>query len=129
MLDGLMRKTLDSPQRFFYQPVEVVRRKSTEWIPLEDPVVMQGCELIRINGGLSIRVSDVVKHLKRSRRSVELRFKTVLGRSVLEEIKRVRLETIRRLVQQTNTPFARIATLAGFPVSVTSDLCSKKSLA
>ena len=114
ILDGLMRGTNISFQEVFYRPKEIVQRASTELDTLNDPIVLAGRDFIRINRGLSLRVADVVKHLKLSRRSVELRFKKALGRSVLEEIQRVRLETIRNLVAATDTPFRQIALLCGF---------------
>lgn len=113
MLEGLMRGTFPSRQEFLYPPRGVVPRASTERVAFKDPIVLRAREFIRINSGLSIRVSDVVRHVKASKRSLELRFKETLGRSVLAEIQRVRLETIRRLVADTDTPFGRIAELTG----------------
>ena len=91
----------------------VVRRGSAEAEAFDDPIILQALEFIRINSGFSIRVPDVARHLKRSRRTVEVRFKNVVGRSVLEEIQKVRLESIRKLVAHTATPFGQIALLSG----------------
>lgn len=114
MLDALMRKTRNVQREFIYKPLGVVPRTSAERLTPDDPVVLEGREFIEINSGFSIRVSDVVRHLKLSKRNVELRFRKILGRSVMEEIQRVRLESVRRLVAQTDRPFQEIATLCGF---------------
>lgn len=113
MLDALMRGTLTSQNEFIYPPKHVVHRMSTELIAFHDPVVLRAREFIRINSGFSIRVSDVARHVRLSSRCIELRFKKALGHSVLSEIQRVRMEAIRRLVAQTDTPFGKIATLSG----------------
>ena len=113
MLDGLMRGTLRGRREFYYPAKGVVQRASTELILFDDPVVLQAKEFIRINSGFSIRVSDVVKHLKLSKRTVELRFKSAIGHSVLEEIQKVRMESVQKLVANTDMPFGQIASLCG----------------
>lgn len=113
MLDGLMRGTIDGQQEFIYPPLEIVGRASSELVAYHDPVVIRARDFIRINSGFSIRVSDVARHMNLSSRSIELRFKKSVGHSVLAEIQQVRIEAVRRLVAQTDTPFGKIATLAG----------------
>ena len=113
MLDGLMRGTFSEQREFIYHAKEVVRRGSAEAVSFDDPLILQALEFIHINSGFSIRVTDVAKHLKLSRRTVEMRFKSILGHSVLEEIHKVRIESIRKLVAHTATPFGRIAVLSG----------------
>jgi len=113
MLDGLMRGTFREQRVFHYPAKGVVQRASTELIPFDDPVVIQAKEFIRINSGFSIRVTDIAKHVKLSKRSIALRFKKVLGHSVLEEIQKVRMESVRKLVIDTEMPFNQIALLCG----------------
>ena len=97
-----------------YPPLEVVSRLSTQTIQVNDKLVIDALEFVRINAGLNIRVSDVSDHVKVSPRWLEKRFDCVLGRSVIDEIKRVRMETILRLVTQTLQPFDQIARKCGF---------------
>lgn len=53
-------------------------------------------------------------HLGVTRRWVEKRFVQTLQRSVLDEIQRVRIETLRALVGETSQPFTSIAKRCGF---------------
>jgi len=97
-----------------YPPLEIVSRLSTQTIHVNDKLVIDALEFVRINAGLNIRVSDVSDHVHVSPRWLEKRFGCVLGRSVIDEIKRVRMETILRLVAQTQQPFDQIARKCGF---------------
>ena len=97
-----------------YPPLEVVSRLSTQTIHVNDKLVIDALEFIRINAGLNIRVSDVASHVKVTPRWLEKRSGCVLGRSVIEEIKRVRMETILRLITRTTQPFDQIARKCGF---------------
>ncbi len=114
LLDQMMRGTLREPRIITYQPIGVTRRASTERLPVTDRLVIRALEYIRINAGLNIRVFDVAAHLGVTRRWIEKRFATELGRSILSEIQRVRFETVRGLVSQTGLPFTEIARRCGF---------------
>jgi LacI family transcriptional regulator len=114
LLDQLMRRALREQRVVTYRPSGVVRRASTERLHVTDRLVIRALEHIRINAGLNIRVSDVADHLGVTRRWVEKRFTETLGRSVLDEIQRVRFETVRGLVGQTELPFSEIARRCGF---------------
>ncbi len=114
LLDQLMQRSPREQKTVPYGPSGVVQRASTERLHVTDRLVIRALEYIRINAGLNIRVSDVAGHLGVTRRWVEKRFDLALGRSVLDEIQRVRIDTIRALVVQTDQPFTRIATRCGF---------------
>ena len=114
ILDHLMRKALKKQQCVTYDPYEVVARASTQRLQVTDRLVIKALEFIRINSGLNIRVSDVANHLGVTQRWMEKRFSQALGRAVMDEIQRVRMETIRALVSQTSQPFTQIASRCGF---------------
>ncbi len=97
-----------------YPPLQVVSRLSTETINVNDKLVINALEFIRINAGLNIRVSDVANHLRTTPRWLEKKFAHSLQRTVKDEIKRVRMETIIKLITQTSQPFDRIARRCGF---------------
>jgi len=75
---------------------------------------MQALEFIRINAGLTIRVSDVADHLGVSPRWAENRFKQALGHSLHQAIHEARMATVRNMVTGTDRPFAEIAAQCGF---------------
>jgi LacI family transcriptional regulator len=69
---------------------------------------------IRNHAKEAIEVSNVVREAGISRRSLEIRFQTVLGKSIHAEIHRVRLGYAKQLLVETNLSVERIASLAGF---------------
>lgn len=114
LLDQLMRKTLSQQRCVAFEPQEVVARASTQRLQVNDRLVIRALEFIRINAGLGIRASDVAAHLGVTQRWVEKRFAQTMDRSVMEEIQRVRMDTVRSLVAQTEHPFSAIAKRCGF---------------
>jgi LacI family transcriptional regulator len=113
-LDQLMQRAPRGQDNLAYGPSGVVQRASTQRLHVTDRLVIRALEHIRINAGLNIRVSDVADHLGVTRRWVEKRFDQTLQRSVLDEIQRVRMDTIRALVGETAAPFTQIAKRCGF---------------
>ncbi len=114
LLDQLMRKTLRKQTCVSFEPQEVVARASTQRLQVNDRLVIRALEFIRINAGLNIRASDVAAHLGVTQRWVEKRFAHTLQRSVMDEIQRARMDTVRSLVAKTTLPFAAIAKRCGF---------------
>ena len=114
LLDQLMRKTLKKQRCVTFAPQEVVARASTQRLQVNDRLVIRALEYIRINAGLNIRVSDVADHAGVTQRWVEKRFAQTLGRSVMDEIQRARMDTVRSLVTRTTLPFSEIAKRCGF---------------
>lgn len=114
LLDQLMRKTVREQTCVMFEPQDVVARASTQRLQVNDRLVIRALEFIRINAGLNIRVSDVADHLGVTQRWMEKRFAHTLERSVMDEIQRVRMETIGALVGKTGQPFTHIAKRCGF---------------
>jgi len=59
-------------------------------------------------------VDEVAQHAGLSRRVLERRFRSEIGHSVLEEIRRVRTDQIAKLLLETTWPVSRIAETLGF---------------
>lgn len=57
---------------------------------------------------------DVLKHVAVARRTLELAFSRLLGRTIEREIMRVRLERARTLLLRTDLGMAAIAAASGF---------------
>jgi LacI family transcriptional regulator len=100
--------------RTFVKPIGVVGRRSTDADATGDPVVAEAVRFIRGYGVGSIGVPDVARHVNVSRRHLELEFRRMLGRSVLAEIQRVRLERAQRLLGETDWKMETVAARAGF---------------
>jgi LacI family transcriptional regulator len=76
-------------------------------------------DLIRARACSGLKARDVVKMMKSSRRLAELRFREVTGRSILEEIRRVRFENAKLLLSRTDVPMSVVANQSGW-ASLTS---------
>ncbi|MDX9868751.1 MAG: DNA-binding transcriptional regulator [Kiritimatiellia bacterium] len=116
-LDRMMRGNPGGTSR---QPVisfgfsHLVVRRSTEIVQIDDPLVARAEEFIRINAATVITVSDLVRHLRVSRRWLEKRFKSQMGHTLYAEIQRVRLQRVQLLLRESSLPIEEIAVLCGF---------------
>ena len=71
-------------------PLGVVRRASTFRAGKSDQAVVAACELIRRRACDGLRARDVAATFPCGRRMAEMRFRAVLGHSILDEIRAVR---------------------------------------
>ena len=95
-------------------PLEIAERESTKVFASEDPLVKQAVQFIRANATSGINVLDVLQHIAASRRNLEIRFRDEMGRSLHDEIVRVRLEHARILLRTTGMTVANVASESGF---------------
>jgi LacI family transcriptional regulator len=114
LLDRMMRGRPRTPARLKVEPLRVVTRRSTDIVALDDPVVAAALHYIHDHAGQPIDIGDVVDRLLVSRRALEIRFKTVTGRTLLSELRRIRLERARRLLLETDLSLSRVAAAAGY---------------
>ena len=114
-LDGLMRgKRL--PKRIFHvMPTRVITRQSTDATAIPDRQVSKALEFIWSEAGhRPVSVPDVVSLIGSSRRFAEIHFKAAVGRTIMEEIRRVKLKRVCALLSETNLPIGEIAEMCGF---------------
>lgn len=100
-------------QQILAMPVKVVTRQSTDILAINDRDVVNAIRFIRQNNKKIIQVADVVNSTTLSRRSLEQRFHKTLNRSILDEIRRVRIDHITQLLTETNIPISQIALSLG----------------
>ncbi len=99
-------------------PRDVVMRTSTDVIAAGDETVVAAMRYIRNHAGTTTTVEDVLQHLADqslliSRSTLERRFKALLGFLPHDEIVRVRIDRIERLLKGTEYPLWRIAEIVG----------------
>ncbi len=114
LLDGLMAGRSGPARRILAEPMYVVPRRSTDVLVLDDREVAAALRFVHDNAGRPIGVRDVVRQGALSRRALELRFRAAMGRSIHDEIQRVRLERARRLLRETDLPISALAASCGF---------------
>ena len=113
-LDALMRGATCSPPERVYRPLRVVARRSTETTQIGDPLVVRALEFIMLNACSGIGVPEVARHLRASRRLVEIHFRRELNTSILDEIQRIRLKRLCEQLIETNLPISQLVYTCGF---------------
>ena len=89
---------------------KIIQRESTDFVSLEDEETARLVRWIRLNATCEpIQVSDLEGQSKYSLSSIKARFKKHLGRSPKDEIKRVRMEHLRHLLQESRLSFGEIS--------------------
>jgi LacI family transcriptional regulator len=114
LLDQLMHGGTMDGQVIPVQPTHIVTRMSTDMLAVTDPDVAAALGFIRRNANRLIQVDDVVEATTASRRVLEKRFKAILRRSVHQEIRRIRVNNIIRLLVGTDMSVTDIAAHCGF---------------
>ncbi|MDA8425028.1 MAG: AraC family transcriptional regulator, partial [Treponema sp.] len=100
--------------RIAIPPREVVERESTMIYACPDPLVSKAATFIKTRAHEGIDVGDVLAVVPSSRRALETRFRAAMGRSLHEEIVRVRLTRARRLLRETELTLEEVAAESGF---------------
>ena len=114
LLDRTMRGLRPAAGPVWVPPSGVVTRQSTDILALDDADMVQALSFIRQHACNGLSVGDVVAHLAISRATLERKFARFLGRGPKEEILRIRLEQVKRLLRETDRTIAEICTLTGF---------------
>ena len=95
-------------------PAGVITRRSTDVLATDDHDVIRAVQYIRENACLAIQVPDILQHVSMSRAALEPRFRSVLGRTLHQEVQRVRIERAKSLLAETDLPIKQIALQSGF---------------
>ena len=90
-------------------------------------LVTRAKEFIRENACSGISVSDVVKHLGVSRRTLEMRVKYATGSSVLDLIRNVRFKNICRLLRTTDLSVSEVIIRSGYNLTGNVGVVFKKT--
>lgn len=114
LLDRLMRGQKAPKKPIRVEPLGVVARQSTDVLALDDEIVAAALRFIRQHVHRPIRVGDVLKEVSVSRKTLETRFQKAMGRTLHDEIERLRLARVKDLLVQTEWPLKRIAQASGF---------------
>lgn len=98
-----------------FSPDFVTARQSTDLLAVEDPVILDTLTYIRDRAAQGIGVSEVLAMAPLSRRALELRFRRAVGRSIDQELRRVRIQKAQRLLHTTDMSMSEVASRSGFP--------------
>jgi LacI family transcriptional regulator len=109
LLDQLMSGKNGDNQHIAAIPTHIVTRQSTDIFAVADPEVVNALNFVQQHSTEDIHVADVVKAVPLSRRVLESRFRKTVGRSILNEIRRARVEQVVQMLVETNLPISEIA--------------------
>jgi len=101
-------------QRIINEPIHIVARQSTDILAVDDSDIATALHFIRTNFDRPIRVADVVKQTTVSRRGLEMKFRGHIKRSITEEIMRVKVEQITRLLLESDMSIEKITDCLAF---------------
>jgi LacI family transcriptional regulator len=114
LLEKLMHRQSVTAHSVMIPPIGVITRRSTDLTAVADPEVAAALRFIHQHAGSPIGVPQVLQIATVSRRQLERRFRAVLGRSLLDEIRHSRVERARQLLAETQLTLPQIATASGF---------------
>ena len=113
-LDEIVDKNRNEEIRLTFGPASIVRRASTRTWRHYDPEVTAALELIRRKACEGLTSKDVVVTFRCSRRMAEMRFRQIVGHSILDEIQSVRLERAKEMLFNSRQSMSSIANFCGF---------------
>lgn len=114
MLSRMMNGAATPKRTALIPPLRVRSRHSTDILAIGDDEIAEVLRFIRDRATGGLTVADLIRRFPISRRRLEQRFRTVLNRSPAEEIRRVRLEHVCRLLLDSDRSIASIAHETGF---------------
>ncbi len=113
-LNKLLRgQSLTGAQRSI-KPTHVAVRRSSDLIAIDDVLIARALRYIRQHAYEGLTVPAVRKQIPLSRRTLELRFRAAVGRTIEQEIRRMQIERAKVLLNSTTLNMTEIAAAAGF---------------
>ncbi len=95
-------------------PIQVTTRETCGTLSSDDPYVAEVLRRIHGNSGQPTTIKQLVKDLPVSRRNLEQRFRMAIGRSPMEEVRRVCIERAVAMLMNTDEPIWQVAKTCGF---------------
>jgi LacI family transcriptional regulator len=114
LLDMKMKHPQKTYPQTIIDPLRVVVRQSTDMIAINDSDVAQAIRFLRDNFMHPISIADVAERVALTVRTLERRFRNLLGCSPEAMLMNIRLEHAKYLLQETNIPVTSIGQRCGF---------------
>jgi LacI family transcriptional regulator len=114
ILDGLMHGRKLDKQEWILEPQGVIEKLSTDTLAVSDRRMAAVMQFIQDRFREPISVDDVLHSNPMARRSLERKFRQIFGCSVVEQIRRIRVNEARLLLSGTDEPITLIAEKCGF---------------
>ncbi len=114
LLDRMMNGEKVETRNYLFEPGEVVTRQSSDVVAVDDGHVAAALRFIRENACRGIDVHSIARAAGLSRRALEKRFTTKLGKTPMDQVNEIRLRRIKKLLLETDFLLSDIAARVGF---------------
>lgn len=114
LLDRIMKGSPIPNTTASVGPNAVVLRESTDFLAVANPHVMKVLDYIRRNFARGISVGELARQVPVSRSVLYRLFTEEVGRSMVEELGRVRISHAKKLLRETKLKIGEITTRSGF---------------
>jgi LacI family transcriptional regulator len=114
LLDKLMSGKKAPSEPLLLPPSGLVSRRSSDLLAVDDANVAAALRAIWSGSGQPLKVTSILRGIPTSRRTLERRFREVLGRTIHDEIRRARLDQAKRLLVETRESLKVVAARSGF---------------
>ena len=118
LLDQLMNGKVPPKKPVLLPPQGIVARESTDFYAVDDKLITAALRYIAEKSHLKIGQDDVAEAVATETRTLQRRFKKLLKRPIVAEIRRVRIERAKRALVQSEHSLAEIAHDVGFGESM-----------
>lgn len=102
------------PARTFVKPSDIVARRSTDILAVDDPLVARAIRFIWDHLDRDLSVDDVAEAMQLPRYRLERAFRVHLNRGIAAELRRIRIERFCHLLRTTELPVATLTPRVGF---------------
>jgi LacI family transcriptional regulator len=116
-IDRMITAGKPTPKSKGLAPIGLHARQSTDTIFVGDEVVSKALRHIRSSATTSPYINDIARVAGVARTTLQKRFRAVIGRSMLDEIQRVRIETAKELLRSGDLSLEMISERCGFSSS------------
>lgn len=127
VLHGLNGEAI-AGRRVLIDPLDVVVRRSSDAFAINDWSVSKAVAWIHGHAEGRLTVPMIAKAIRVSRRRLERQFRSQLGRTVVEEIRRTRVELARQLLRTTELPLPEVARRCGFTTSALLNVAFRREV-
>jgi LacI family transcriptional regulator len=114
MLNAMMGRQNVVVESRLLDPIHVTVRETCGILAADDPYIAEVLRRIHANSDQPLTIKQLVKDLPISRRNLEQRFRLAIGRSPMEEVRRICIERAVAMLLNTDEPIWNIAEKCGF---------------
>lgn len=114
MLESLLQGEPLEQTIYRIPPGNVVVRESTRFIPSSNTQVLRAMKFIQDHESGPLNVDEVARFAACSRRTLENLFRSELGSTVFQEIRKTQINHLKHMLVETDLPFDQIAFNLGY---------------